>query len=139
MAERRAAHPGLYPASGERPPLHGQVCTRCGHTAFPPNPYGCEACGAEPGALEAREWAGAGELAAFATVHLHPGKGIETPFTVGVVVLDAGPAVRATLTCRTDEGLSIGERVHSVLVPQGTNEDGKQIVELRFEPEGGAC
>jgi uncharacterized OB-fold protein len=71
-------------------------------------------------------------------VHLHAGKGIEAPFTVGVVVLDDGPAVRATLTCRTDDSLSIGERVHSVLVPQGTDDDGNEIVELRFEPEGGA-
>jgi uncharacterized OB-fold protein len=138
MPERRAAHPGLYPARGEQPPLLGQRCAGCGHVAFPPNPYGCEACGAEPDSLESRELAGAGELAAFATVHLHVGKGIETPFTVGVIVLDDGPAVRATLTCRTDEGLSIGERVHTVLVPQRTDDDGNEIVELRFEPEGSA-
>jgi uncharacterized OB-fold protein len=137
MPERRVAHPGLYPALGERPPLIGQRCNGCGHTSFPPNPYGCEACGAEPDALERRDLAGAGELAAFATVHMHIGKGIETPFTVGVIVLDDGPAVRATLTCRTDEGLSIGERVHSVLVSQGSDDDGNETVELRFEPEGG--
>ena len=138
MPEQRAAHPDLYPAHGDRPPLFGQLCSGCGHVAFPPNPYGCEACGAQPEALEARELAGAGELAAFATVHLHPGKGIEAPFTIGVVVLDDGPAVRATLTCPTDEGLAIGDRVHSVLTPQGTDGDGNPIVELRFEPEGGA-
>ncbi len=134
MPERRAAQPGLYPASGEHPPMLGQRCAGCGHVAFPPNPYGCEACGAEPDALEPRELAGAGELAAFATVHLHAGKGIEAPFTVGVVVLDEGPAVRATLTCRTDEGLAIGDRVQSVLVPQGTDDEGNETVELRFTP-----
>ena len=138
MSERRVAHAGLYPAHGERPPLIGQHCSGCGHVAFPPNPYGCEVCGAEPAALERRELAGAGELAAFATVHLHPGKGIEAPFTVGVIVLDDGPALRATLTCPTDDGLSIGERVHSVLVSQGSDDEGNEIVELRFEPEGGA-
>jgi uncharacterized OB-fold protein len=137
MPERRAAHPGLYPASGEHPPLLGQRCTGCGRVAFPPNPYGCEACGAEPAALEPRELAGAGELAAFATVHLHAGKGIDAPFTVGLVVLDDGPAVRATLTCRTDEGLAIGDRVKSVLVSQGTDEEGNETVELRFALDGG--
>ncbi|MBW2416404.1 MAG: OB-fold domain-containing protein [Deltaproteobacteria bacterium] len=136
MPERRAAHPGLYPASGEHPPLLGQRCAGCGHVAFPPNPYGCESCGAEPDALESRELAGAGELAAFATVHLHMGKGIEAPFTVGVVVLDDGPAVRATLTCPTDEGLRIGDRVQSVLVSQGSDDDGNETVELRFAPLG---
>ena len=136
MSERRAAHSGLYPASGERPPLLGQSCTACGHVTFPSNPYGCEACGAEPDSLEPRELAGAGTLAAFATVHLHRGGGIEAPFTIGVIVLDDGPAVRATLTCRTDEGLVIGERAHSVLVSQGADDEGHEIVELRFEPEG---
>jgi uncharacterized OB-fold protein len=134
MPERRAAHPGLYPARGEHPPLLGQCCARCGHVAFPPNPYGCESCGAEPDSLASRELAGAGELAAFATVHLHAGKGIQTPFTVGVIVLDDGPAVRATLTCRTDDGLAIGDRVQSVLVPQGSDDEGNETVELRFEP-----
>ena len=134
MPERRAAHPGLYPPSGEQPPLLGQHCTACGRVAFPPNPYGCEACGAEPDSLEPRELAGRGSLAAFATVHLHVGKGIEAPFTVGVVVLDDGPALRATLTCRSDEGLSIGDRVESVLVSQGTDDEDNETVELRFEP-----
>ena len=138
MPETRAAHPGLYPPRGERPPLLGQRCTSCGHLAFPPNPYGCEACGAEPQALESCELAGAGQLSAFATVHLHPGKGIEAPFTIGVILLDDGPAVRATLTCRTDDGLTIGDRVHSVLVPQGLDDEGNPIVELRFEPEASA-
>ncbi len=132
--ERQVAHPGLYRASGEQPALIGQHCTGCGHLAFPPNPYGCESCGAQPEALEKRELAGAGELAAFATVHLHMGGGIEAPFTVGVIVLDDGPAVRATLTCPTDEGLAIGDRVSSVLVSQGSDDEGTETVELRFSP-----
>jgi len=134
MTERKVAHPGLYPATGEHPPLLGQHCTACDQLSFPPNPYGCEVCGALPQALEPRELAGAGALAAFATVHLHMGKGIEAPFTVGVVVLDDGPALRATLTCRTDEGLAIGDRVESVLVSQGADDEGSETVELRFAP-----
>jgi uncharacterized protein len=106
--------------------------------AFPPNPYGCESCGAQPADLESHPLAGAGTLEAFATVHQHAGRGIEAPFAIGLVLLDDGPAVRATLTCRTDEGLAIGQRVHSVLVPSGTDERGEALVELRFAPEGAA-
>lgn len=101
--------------------------------AFPPNPYGCESCGALPAQLEPRELAGSGALEAFATVHQHAGRGIETPFVIGLVLLDDGPALRATLTSKTDEGLAIGQRVRSVLVPAGTDDRG-EIVELRFAP-----
>jgi hypothetical protein len=48
-------------------------------------------------------------------------------------LLDDGPALRATLTSKTDDGLAIGQRVRSVLVPAGTDEQG-EIVELRFAP-----
>jgi uncharacterized OB-fold protein len=64
--------------------------------------------------------------------------GIQAPFTVASIALDDGPSIRATLTCPTDEALSVGDRVHSVLVPQGTDGEGNETVELRFEPEGGA-
>jgi uncharacterized OB-fold protein len=139
MTDRRVAHPGLYPAEGSPPPLHGQRCSACGRVAFPPNPYGCEACGAAPEALESRDLAGAGTLRAFATVHLHPGLGgIQAPFTVASIALDDGPAIRATLTCPTDEGLSVGDRVQAVLVSQGEDDEGIETVELRFEPEEGA-
>jgi uncharacterized OB-fold protein len=138
MPERRVAHSGLYPAEGSRPPLYGQRCRACDRVAFPPNPYGCEACGALPDALERRELAGAGTLSAFATVHLHPGQGIRAPFTIASILLDDGPTIRATLTCPTDEGLAVGERVHSVLVSQGEDGEGNETFELRFEPEGGA-
>jgi uncharacterized OB-fold protein len=102
---------------------------------FPPPAYGCEFCGALPDQLEPTALAGVGKLHSFATVHLHQdrsGKGLQAPFTVGLIVLDDGPAVRAILTAPTDEGLRIGDRMHSVLVPAGANDEGKQIVELRF-------
>jgi len=69
-------------------------------------------------------------------VHLHQAKGIDAPFTVGVIVLDEGPAVRSILAERTGEGLEIGDRMHSVVVPVGGDEDGKQVVELRFAKAG---
>ena len=98
---------------------------RCGYVFFPPQRYGCESCGAPPEKLEAGI-ARTGTLHSYATVHLHQGKDIEAPFTVGLIVLDDGPAVRSTLTDRTDEGLAIGDRMKSVLVAAGTDQDGNR-------------
>ena len=139
MPSRVAAQPELYSANAETPPaLNGGRCQVCGYVFFPPQHYGCEACGAPPEKLEAVSLLGAGVLHSFATVHLHQSKGIEAPFTVGVIVLDDGPTTRALLTARTDEGLKIGDRVESVLAPAGVDDDGKEVVELRFAKVGGA-
>ncbi len=132
MAERVAAQPELYSISSEHPALNGRRCVACGYVFFPPQSYGCESCGALPDQIEPAQLAGSGVLNSFATVHLHQGKGIEAPFTVGVIVLDDGPAVRSVLTARTDEGLRNGDRMHSVLTTCGTNEEGNEVVELRF-------
>jgi hypothetical protein len=134
MPEQVLAQAALYSAD-PAPKLNGGRCKKCGYVFFPSQTYGCEFCGATAEQLEPVALAGAGKLHSFATVHLHQdrsGKGLQAPFTVGLVVLDDGPAVRAILLERTDEGLRIGDRMHSLLAPAGTNEEGKQIVELRF-------
>jgi uncharacterized OB-fold protein len=134
MPDQVLAQPALYTADGA-PKLNGGRCKSCGYVFFPPQNYGCESCGALPDQLEPTALAGLGTLQSFATVHLHQdrsGKGTPAPFTVGLIVLDDGPAVRAILTAPTDEGLRIGDRMHSVLAPAGTSDEGKQIVELRF-------
>ena len=139
MPEAVAAHPELYAAdSNPEPALNGRRCRACGYVFFPPQAYGCESCGAAPTEFDTLALRGSGTLQSFATVHVHHGKGIEAPFTVGVIALDDGPVVRAILTERTDVGLTIGDRMHSTLVPVGSDEGGKQIVELRFtRSEGG--
>ena len=134
MPDQVLAQPTLYSAD-DAPKLNGGRCKSCGYVFFPPQSYGCEFCGALSDRLERIALKGSGTLQSFATVHLHQdrgGKGLQAPFTVGLIVLDDGPAVRAILTERTDEGLRIGDRMHSVLAPAGTNDEGKQIVELRF-------
>lgn len=139
MPSQVAAQPELFSAERAAPPsLNGGRCRKCGYVFFPPQHYGCESCGAMPEELEQVALAGRGALHSFATVHLHQGKGIEAPFTVGLIVLDDGPAVRAILTSRTDEGLKIGDRVEAVLVPNGNDAAGNEIVELRFNKTGGA-
>jgi uncharacterized OB-fold protein len=134
MPDPILAQPALYTAEAT-PQLKGGRCTKCGYVFFPPQTYGCEFCGALTDQLEPLALAGKGTLHSFATVHLHQdrsGKGPQAPFTVGLIVLDDGPAVRAILTERTDEGLHIGDRMQSALAPAGINDEGKPLVELRF-------
>jgi len=97
---------------------------------FPPQRYGCEACGAPPDQLEPATLGGRGLLHSFATVHLHQGKGIEAPFTVGVIVLDDGPAIRSILTGRA--GFKAGDRMEATMVPQGSDQQDRVVMELRF-------
>ena len=134
MPEAVPAHPDLYGNSPSgAPTLRGGHCRACGYVFFPPQSYGCESCGAAPEQLEPMALEGRGALSSFATVHLHQGKGIETPFTVGVIVLDEGPAVRATLAQPTDSELKIGDRMHAILAPAGKDESGNEVAELRFD------
>jgi uncharacterized OB-fold protein len=120
----------LYSGSPE-PTLNGAHCRACGYVFFPPQWYGCEGCGAGIEQLESKSLAGQGKLSSFATVHLHQGKGIEAPFTVGVIVLDDGPAIRAVLTEKTDAGLKIGDNMRAVLVA-AADDAGALVKELRF-------
>jgi uncharacterized OB-fold protein len=137
MSERKAIQPELYSVEpADAPRLIGGRCNACGYVFFPPQSYGCESCGALPGKLERIEMAGRGRLHSFATVHLYQGKGIEAPFTVGVIVLDDGPALRAILTDRTGAAVAIGNRMHAILAPQGSDDAGNEMVELRFESAG---
>jgi uncharacterized protein len=135
MPEQNPAPTALYTA-GANPTLNGGKCRACGYVFFPPQSYGCESCGAPPEQLESKSLRGEGTLASFATVHLHQGKDIEAPFTVGLIVLDDGPAVRAILAQRTDDGLKIGDRMHAVIV--NTNAEGARASELRFSKEESA-
>jgi uncharacterized OB-fold protein len=133
MPDRKALQPELYsPDAAGIPSLNGGRCRACGYVFFPPQRYGCESCGAPPEQLDAVQLAGRGRLHSYATVHLHQGKDIEVPFTVGLIVLDDGPAIRSTLAERTDAGLAIGARMASVLVAAGIDPDGNELVELRF-------
>lgn len=131
MNERVAAEPSLHDADDRAtvPALHGRRCFACGHAFFPPQDYGCEACGAGPECLEIEDLAASAILIASAAVLRHP----LAPFTIGTVVLDAGPAVRAVVE-HPGGGLLPGTRMRGVLVATGENE-GATVVELRFTPE----
>ena len=130
MAEASSLPIELF-SSATQPALNGRRCRACAYIFFPPQSYGCEHCGASADQLEPQSLRGAGALASFATVHLYQGKDIEAPFTVGLIVLDDGPAVRAILTQRTDEDLKIGDRMRAEIV-ETNSEQGPRARELRF-------
>jgi hypothetical protein len=134
MPEQVLAQPALY-TDEAMPRLNGGRCKKCDYIFFPPQSYGCEFCGATGNDLEAASLEGVGKLHSFATVHVHEdrsGKGLQAPFTVGVIILDDGPAIRSILSAPTDAGLRIGHPMHAILAPAGTDDQGKQLVELRF-------
>lgn len=133
MPETIAPPPDLYSASPDGiPKLNGGRCRACGYVFFPPQSYGCEICGASGDKLQPFALKGEGMLRSFATVHLHSGKAIEVPFTVGVILLDDGPAVRAIIVQKTDAGLKIGARMHAVIVYAAADEGSAGANELRF-------
>ena len=115
------------------PLLRAQRCGRCSTVAFPPQPYGCETCGAPATEADEEQVVAAGRVLARATVHRdllgHP-----VPYTVAEIALDAGPAARVLLASPTGEDVSIGTRVRGVLRPPGSGGPGGGA-ELVFVPE----
>ena len=88
-------HEDLWIEKGGEIFWRGVRCRNCGSVLFPPQPYGCEACGAEGSSLEAVEFLSRGTLHSFTTVYVHPK--IETPYQVAEVQTEARQCVRARL------------------------------------------
>ena len=131
MPDIRARYPQLV-RLGDPPTIVGQECTACGRRAFPPDPYACEKCGAGTDQLNGTELAATGSIHAVATVHRHHHPRPETPFTVATIVLDDGITLKGVLEGDVS-GAHVGSRVRGVTVPWETDEDGTEVVDLRFE------
>jgi uncharacterized OB-fold protein len=107
--------------------LSASRCEACGRVASPPEPYGCEGCGAPADRLLATELAAAGTVHSQATVHRHHRPVPATPFTVVEAILDGGPALKGVLEASAPP-VAIGDRVSgSILdgmltwIPEGTH------------------
>lgn len=106
---------------------------QCGRLAFPPNPHGCEACGAA-GALVAEEMlAGRGRLLAFVTTHHANQRDIPVPYTVASIALESGPVIRALMSKPLGDGLGVNDPVEAVVVEGAPGNPGG-AAELRFRP-----
>jgi uncharacterized OB-fold protein len=99
----------------------------------PPHAYGCERCGRDGTGTEPLDLEPSGVLFALATVHTHPK--LPTPFTLGRVILDGGPAIDVWLEGVWTEAM-LGERVRGTLVPGGVADSGAPLLDLRFVPSG---
>ncbi len=91
--------------------LQASRCSRCGLVAAPPEPFGCERCGATATDLQATTIASTGWVAASALVHRHARPEPPTPFVVVDVALDDGPMVKSQLVDATIDDATIGTRV----------------------------
>lgn len=134
MSPLQVRYPQLI-CLGDPPTILGQRCLRCERRAFPPDPYGCEQCGAGVEQLAPIELTASGTIHAVVTVHRHHHPRPETPFTVATIVLDDGITLKGIL----DGDLSaanVGARVRGVTVPWETDDDGNDIVDLRFVVNG---
>lgn len=130
----RPRHPRLM-RLGEPPAIIGHRCRRCQRVAFPPDPYGCERCGVGVDELESVDLVAAGTIHALATVHRHHHPRPETPFTVATIVLDDGVTLKGVLE-GDPTGAEVGQRVEGVTVPWEQDEDGTEVVDLRFRVAG---
>ena len=110
MAGVRARYPRLM-IPDDPPRILGHECRACGRRAFPPDPYGCERCGATVDELAPIELVAAGTIHALATVHRHHHDRPETPFTVASIVLDDGITLKGVLAGdRSDARQRAGRR-----------------------------
>ncbi len=90
-----AGRVSLWVAEGDSVLLRGVHCRRCESLLFPPQQYGCEACGAEGQQLTEALIPAAGVLHSFTTVYVHPT--VEVPFQVAEVLTEARQPIRARL------------------------------------------
>lgn len=83
----------LWSQLGDSVVLNGLRCSGCETFLFPPQSFGCPACGAHGAALTPATIPPLGRLHSFAVVNLHAT--YPTPYTIGEVELDTGPVIRA--------------------------------------------
>lgn len=105
----------LFDEDQTPPSLRAQKCGACGFIRFPPNPYGCEQCGATDGAVTDCRLRGEGKLRAFATTYHASRKDQEVPYTVASIELVDGPVIRVMMAEPTDAELAVGVSVRSIL------------------------
>ncbi len=90
--------------------LRGVRCGACASVQFPPQPYGCEACGAAPQYLSEALIPARGTLHTLTTVHVD--QKLTTPFRVAEIKTEADQFVRGRLD---DSDAVVGGLVQGVV------------------------
>ncbi|OYD70356.1 OB-fold domain-containing protein [Rhodococcus sp. OK302] len=123
-----SADPRLYEVNEDGLPVLTGIRDSGGFISYPVQDAGSLSNGDHGPDLTPVTLSGRGQITATATVRLHPGPGIETPFTVASILLEEGPLVRGILDA--DDRGCIGDTVvaTTTAVPRGEDE----VYELRF-------
>ena len=95
--------------------LDASRCPQCGLLAVPPEPIGCERCGAPAAELAATTVGSSGVVIGHAVVHEHARAEPATPFVVVEVRLDDGPVVRSLLRAAAPGDVALGDRVEGAV------------------------
>jgi uncharacterized OB-fold protein len=79
--------------------------------------------------------AGRGTLLSSTVVHLHPDQARPPPFAIARIMLADGPVVR-TLLVDPDGEVPPGTAMVTRLIAVAMKDDGDNVLDLRFAPEG---
>jgi uncharacterized OB-fold protein len=106
-------------------------CRLCGTYTFPPNAYGCRACGADTTQLARVPMPGTPRLRNFVTIHDDVAPGLTPPVVVGEVELAPGVVEEALIAVGDESQLQLGMAMEAVGADPADTQRG-----LRFRPQG---
>lgn len=133
MKSERTNLTTLFVEGDALPSLRGQKCDGCGRISFPPNPYGCEKCGATAAMLADHPLSGHGQVLALVTTNHANQRNLPVPYTVASIMLEDGPVIRALMRDTTGESLTVGDKVEAVVIEQTLADKGAADRVLRFQ------
>ncbi len=111
--------------------LVGSRCPTCGAHFFPARQV-CSRCLSD---LETVALSGRGTIYTYTVIHQGP-PGFQAPYLLAYVDLPEGVRVLGQVEGPPEQA-RIGSEVELVLVPQGQDQEGREVVGFRFRPTGG--
>jgi len=127
--------PDLYTLAedGAHLVLRAARCGDCGALTFPKSPWGCTACGAEPGKVAEEPMSGTAELLTFITIHQKLTPTITPPCVVGEARLANG-AIQEIMLAGDEAQYSDGMTIRAI--PVEVTRGDKALIACRFAPAG---
>jgi uncharacterized OB-fold protein len=134
---------GIFTGSEAKPRLLGSRCTACGAYTFPAQD-GCPRCAATD--MEHVELASEGTIWTWTSQEFLPPsppyagpESAETfqPYYIGFVELEGELRVESRLVGFADGPPQIGQRVETVVMPYGADDEGHDVMTYAFAPTKG--